>query len=88
MYKDKETGKETETELVNKIAKCTEKLVRLEPHIDISEVASNLYNKVLIEKAVCKKKLDEYKETFFRRLLKYVKTANPSSKEIICDYFR
>lgn len=70
------------------IAKCGAKLKKLQPHLEISEVTNTLYNKILIEKATYHAELNSDKPSFFKKLLKSVKTLNPSAKHYICDYFK
>lgn len=61
-------------------------LAKLRPYIEKSEVCSDLYNKVLIEKAVLKKELDDLQNNSF---LKRVKHLIPRRGEkLICDYFK
>lgn len=58
---------------------------KLAPLIDKNPMCSNLFNKVLIEKAVLKKQLDELNNnTFFRRVKRFL----PKSQTMICDYFK
>jgi len=77
-----------EEQLKELISKCKEKLKKLQPHLEISEVTNTIYNKILIEKAIYQNELKTLKASFFRRLLKSVKVLNPSSKYYICDYFK
>ncbi len=75
-------------ELQYLIAKCKAKLNQLQPHLEISEITNELYNKILVEKAVYKRELDGLKEGFFKKLLKIVNKTNPSSRRLICDYIK
>jgi len=77
-----------ELELQYLISKCGNKLRKLQPHLEISEVTNTLYNKILIEKATYHEELKKLKSGFFRKLLKSVKVLNPSSRHYICDYFK
>ncbi len=61
-------------------------LAKLKEHIDKSEVCSDLYNKVLIEKAILKKQLQDLQRNTF---LDMIKGIIPQKKErLICDYFK
>ena len=61
-------------------------LAKLKEHINKSEVCSDLYNKVLIEKAVLKKQLDDLQQN---SLVKRIKHLIPRNRErLICDYFK
>ena len=73
-----------QTKLISKIFLCKRQLQNLEPAIKISANSNQLYNKILIEKAVYQKKLEVTKQnrilSFFRHLFK-------CKKHLICDYF-
>ena len=57
---------------------------KLAPLIDKNPVCSNLFNKVLIEKAVLRKQLEELNnDTFFGRVKRFL----PKNQKLICDYF-
>ncbi len=60
-------------------------LAKLKSHIEKSDVCSDLYNKILIEKAILKKQLeDSGKNTFVNK----IKNLIPRKGEkLICDYF-
>ena len=75
-------------ELSYLIAKCKAKLRKLQPHLDVSEVTSFMYNKILVEKAVYQAELNAINPGFFKKLMKAVRTLNPDSKQYICDYFK
>ena len=58
---------------------------KLAPLIDNNPVCSNLFNKVLIEKAVLRKQLEELNnDTFFGRVKRFL----PKNQKLICDYFQ
>lgn len=60
-------------------------LAKLKEHMDKSSVCSDLYNKVVLEKAILKKELEDFgKNKFFEN----VKNLLPRKKTLICDYFR
>ncbi|MCM1009660.1 MAG: hypothetical protein NC390_02115 [Fusobacterium sp.] len=59
-------------------------MAKLAPLIDKNPVCSNLFNKVLIEKAVLRKQLEELNsDTFFGRVKRFL----PKNQKLICDYF-
>ena len=60
-------------------------LSKLKEHIDKSEVCSDLYNKMLIEKAVLKKQLEDLKNKSFVNRIKHL---IPRREKLICDYFK
>lgn len=61
-------------------------LEKLRQHIDKSDVCSDLYNKVLIEKAILKKQLQDLQNC---SILDRIKSIIPHKKErLICDYFK
>lgn len=58
---------------------------KLAPLIDKNPLCSELFNKVLIEKAVLRKKLDALNnDTFFKRVKRFL----PKEQALICDYFK
>ena len=72
-------------ELIKSIREKELQLAKLRVHIDKSSVCSDLYNKVVLEKAILKKELeDSEKNSFMER----VRNLVPRKKTLICDYFR
>ena len=72
-------------ELIKSIRENELQLAKLRAHIDKSTVCSDLYNKVVLEKAILKKELeDSEKNSFMER----VRNLVPRKKTLICDYFR
>ena len=71
----------------NLIRMCEVKLHRLEPYLNGEKPALNeAYNKILIEKAVLRDKLQQ-KELHF--LAKFADRLIPKmEKNLICDYFK
>ncbi len=59
-------------------------LAKLKEHIDKSSVCADLYNKVILEKAILKKELQDSKNS----IVDNVKKLFPRKKTLICDYFR
>lgn len=71
-------------ELIKSIREKELQLEKLRAHIDKSSVCSDLYNKVVLEKAILKKELeDSNKNSFMER----VRNLVPRKKTLICDYF-
>lgn len=60
-------------------------LSKLKEHIDKSEVCSDLYNKMLIEKAVLKKQLEDLQN---KSIINRIKHLLPKREKLICDYFK
>ncbi len=72
-------------ELIKTIKEKEVQLSKLKAHIDKSSVCSELYNKVVLEKAILKKELEKLEQnTFVKRL----KSLLPRKKTLICDYFK
>ncbi len=72
-------------ELIKSIREKEIQLAKLQEHIDKSSVCSDLYNKVVLEKAILKKELENsQKNTFVQRIINLV----PRKKTLICDYFK
>lgn len=61
-------------------------LAKLKQHIDKSDICSDLYNKVLIEKAILKKQLDDLKNNSIANRIKHLVSHRES--KLICDYFK
>jgi len=72
-------------ELINTIKEKEVQLSKLKAHIDKSSICSDLYNKVVLEKAILKKELEMLEENKF---LKKIRSVLPRKKTLICDYFR
>lgn len=71
--------------LIQSIKEKELQLSKLKAHVDKSSVCSELYNKVVLEKAILKKELeDSEKNSFMER----VRNLVPRKKTLICDYFR
>ncbi|MBR1619170.1 hypothetical protein IJ674_04670 [bacterium] len=61
-------------------------LSKLKQHIDKSDICSDLYNKVLIEKAILKKQLDDLKNNSIACRIKHLVSRHDD--KLICDYFK
>lgn len=71
-------------ELIEQIAKKKAQLNKLSVHLNKSYICSQLYNKVVIEKAILKKQLDDLdRNKFAEKVLRLF----PHRKTLICDYF-
>lgn len=71
-------------ELISSIREKEIQLAKLREHIDKSEVCSDLYNKVLIEKAILKKQLEDLQNN---SIVNRIKHLLPRQERLICDYF-
>ena len=71
--------------LISSIQEKELQLSKLKEHIDKSEVCSDLYNKMLIEKAVLVKQLDDLQN---RSLVNRIRHLLPRREKLICDYFK
>lgn len=72
-------------ELIQSIKEKELQLKKLKEHIDKSSVCSELYNKVVLEKAILKKELENSGRN---SVLDAVKNLLPRKKTLICDYFK
>ena len=72
-------------ELIKSIREKEIQLAKLKEHIDKSSVCSDLYNKVVLEKAILKKELENLDKNKF---IDGLKNILPRKKVLICDYFR
>lgn len=60
-------------------------LAKLKKHVDKSVTCSDLYNKVVLEKAILNKELKDINEDCF---ISKIKKIMPHKKILICDYFK
>lgn len=72
-------------ELIKSIKEKEEQLAKLKEHVDRSVICSELYNKVVLEKAILKKQLDDLEKS---KLADKVRYLFPFKKTRICDYFK
>ena len=72
-------------ELIKSIKEKEIQLAKLKEHIEKSSICSDLYNKVVLEKAILKKELDSLDKNLF---IESIKNIIPHKKTLICDYFR
>lgn len=72
-------------ELISSIQEKELQLAKLREHIDKSEVCSDLYNKVLLEKAILKKQLEDLQNN---SIVNRIKHLLPRQEKLICDYFK
>jgi len=71
-------------ELISSIHEKESQLSKLKEHIDKSSVCSDLYNKILIEKAVLKQQLEDLQS---KSLVNRIKHLLPHREKLICDYW-
>jgi hypothetical protein len=60
-------------------------LAKLKLHVDKSSICSDLYNKVVLEKAILKKDLQDLEQNKF---ITSVRGLLPRKKVLICDHFK
>ena len=72
-------------ELIKSIKEKELQLKKLKEHIDKSSVCSELYNKVVLEKAIQKKELENLDKN---PIFESFKNLLPRKKTLICDYFK
>ena len=72
-------------ELIKSIREKEIQLAKLKEHVDKSSVCSDLYNKVVLEKAILKKELKDLEKN---KIIDSIKNLLPRKKVLICDYFR
>lgn len=61
-------------------------LAKLKQHIEKSDICADLYNKVLLEKAILKKQLDDLKNNSIANRIKHL--IPHRGEKLICDYFK
>ena len=72
-------------QLKKEIKSKEEQLKKLDTHVDKSNICSDLYNKVVLEKAELNKQLQELEQN---SIVEKIKNIFPHKKERICDYFK
>lgn len=72
-------------ELLLSIKEKELQLAKLKPHVDKSSVCAELYNKVVLEKAILKKELEDSSKN---AIIEGIKNLIPRKKVLICDYFK
>lgn len=60
-------------------------LAKLKVHVDKSTICSDLYNRVVLEKAILGKELQDLEKN---RFITAVRNFIPRKKVLICDYFK
>lgn len=60
-------------------------LSKLSEHVDKSKICSDLYNKVVMEKAKLNKQLKDLEKN---TVVEKIKNILPHKKTLICDYFK
>ena len=60
-------------------------LSKLKAHVDKSHICSDLYNKVVLEKAILNKELQDLEKNNF---VETIKKHMPRKKTLISDYFK
>ncbi len=74
-----------EKKLTQQIKEKEIQLAKLKEHIEKSSICSDLYNKVVLEKAILKKELEDLKKN---KIVINIKNFLPRKKTLICDYFK
>lgn len=74
-----------EKQIIASIREKELQLSKLSQHINKSEICSDLYNKVLLEKAILKKQLSDLKQ---KSVINKIKHLLPHREKLICDYFK
>ena len=72
-------------ELKDSIKEKETQLKKLSEHVDKSNICSDLYNKVVLEKAKLNKELQDLQKNTLGEKLKNI---FPHKKTLICDYFK
>ncbi|MDR1326771.1 MAG: hypothetical protein LBJ74_00020 [Heliobacteriaceae bacterium] len=72
-------------EILNSIKEKELQLAKLKVHVEKSSICSELYNKVVLEKAILKKELEAMNSNVF---VENIKRLLPGKKLYICDYFK
>lgn len=60
-------------------------LAKLKLHVDKSETCSTIYNKIVLDKAILKKELDDMDKN---PVVEKIKKILPKKEKLISDYFK
>ena len=71
--------------LIKSIREKEIQLDKLKDHVNKSTICSDLYNKVVLEKAILKKQLEDLDKN---KILDNIRNLIPRKKTLICDYFK
>ncbi|MFI3300567.1 MAG: hypothetical protein R3Y28_04015 [Candidatus Gastranaerophilales bacterium] len=72
-------------ELKQSIKEKETQLIKLAEHVEKSSVCAKIYDKVVLEKAILKKELDELEVNFIKKtVLNFI----PRKETLVCDYFK
>ncbi len=74
----------TKNQLKKRIAQTELQIKKLNIHASTSEICEDLYNSLILQKAILKKELEELDKN---PLLEKIKKIVPRKKKLICDYF-
>lgn len=72
-------------QLIKQIKEKELQIKRLDFHKTSSEVCGQLYNTLILEKAILKKELENMKKN---PIIESVKKVLPKKQKLICDYFK
>ena len=78
---------ESKKRLKQAMALLNIKIENLKPHSDESDRINNMYNRMLIEKAIIKNELDNLGRKKPGLLKKITNFIRPKNKQLISDYF-
>jgi len=71
--------------LIKQIQQKELQIKKLHVHQSSSDVCNQLYNTLILEKAILKKELEELNKNV---IFEAVKKAIPKREKLICDYFK
>lgn len=71
-------------QLEKRIQQAELQIKRLDSHTSDSEVCEDLYNSLILQKAILKKQLDDLDKN---PIVEKIKKIIPHKEKLICDYF-
>ncbi|MCM1003752.1 MAG: hypothetical protein NC408_05350 [Candidatus Gastranaerophilales bacterium] len=74
----------TKNQLKKRIEQTELQIKKLNLHTSTSEVCEDLYNSLILQKAVLKKQLEELEKN---PIVEKIKKLVPRKEKLICDYF-
>lgn len=72
-------------QIKKKIQQKELQIKKLQLHQSTDEICNQLYNTLILEKAILKKDLQNMEKNFF---VEKIKSIMPKKEKLICDYFK
>lgn len=80
--------KKSDSDLIESIRLLDIKINKLKKEAAKSETTANIYNRMLVERAILRKKLEESKQNKIFSFIKSKIKFTSKKEKLICDYFQ